>query len=236
MEETERCWYFSGIGPQSGMKPAPLLLVPFREVRHDQPDDCLHYEPWRFAARKWTGRFRRTGMRVCTSSSCSRGAACAAPSTAALRLPRPGAADAGARFGARLHLHSRDAIGHQVTMPTATLRGLLGGSALAETALGASFILGRSLPAARPKACALFEAVAREFRLRPPGRVHACSPTPRCWRCSSCACAARRTRREAARRARHAGAALPGARRAALPPAPGRCPSTPRRWASAPTT
>ena len=29
------------------MKPAaaPLLLVPFREVRHEQPDDCLHYEP-----------------------------------------------------------------------------------------------------------------------------------------------------------------------------------------------
>jgi len=27
------------------MKPAaaPLLLVPFREVRHEQPDDCLHY-------------------------------------------------------------------------------------------------------------------------------------------------------------------------------------------------
>ena len=28
------------------MKAAPLLLlVPFTEVRHDQPDDCLHYEP-----------------------------------------------------------------------------------------------------------------------------------------------------------------------------------------------
>ena len=25
--------------------PAPLLMVPFREVRHFQPDDCLHYEP-----------------------------------------------------------------------------------------------------------------------------------------------------------------------------------------------
>jgi AraC family transcriptional regulator, transcriptional activator of pobA len=24
---------------------APLLIVPFREVRHFQPDDCLHYEP-----------------------------------------------------------------------------------------------------------------------------------------------------------------------------------------------
>ena len=22
----------------------PLLLIPYREVRHDQPDDCLHYE------------------------------------------------------------------------------------------------------------------------------------------------------------------------------------------------
>ena len=30
--------------------------VPFREVRHDQPDDCVHYEPvaTRFAAMNWT--------------------------------------------------------------------------------------------------------------------------------------------------------------------------------------
>ena len=39
MDAGGTCWYFSG------MKSEPLLLVPFREVRHDRPDDCVHYEP-----------------------------------------------------------------------------------------------------------------------------------------------------------------------------------------------
>ena len=40
------------------MKPAtaPLLLVPFKEIRHYAPDDCLHYEPVgvRGALHDWT--------------------------------------------------------------------------------------------------------------------------------------------------------------------------------------
>ena len=46
MDVSARFGYFSGIAfpPTAAMTASPLLLVPFREVRHDEPDDCLHYE------------------------------------------------------------------------------------------------------------------------------------------------------------------------------------------------
>jgi AraC family transcriptional activator of pobA len=69
--------------------------------------------------------------------------------------------------------YTPDAVGHQVTLPTATLRQLLAGSSLAETELGTSFVLDAMQPQEAGECALLFAQLAREFRDQRPGRVHA---------------------------------------------------------------
>ena len=156
------------------MKPAaPLLLVPFREVRHDQPDDCLHYETvavrgsemdWTIPAHRHEGlhQFQMLEQGRVSGSIDGQPFDAAAP---VLLLLAPGSVHG--------FTYTRDAVGHQVTIPSTTLQQLLGGSSLAENELGTSFVLAGGQPEAAAECARLFATIAREFRAQSPGRVHA---------------------------------------------------------------
>ncbi len=155
------------------MKAAPLLLVPFREVRHDQPDDCLHYESvavrgtemdWTIPAHRHAGLHQFQWLAQGSVRGTIDGRDFEAQAPAMLML----APDSVHGFS-----YTPDAVGHQVTLPTATLQQLLGGSSLAQTELGASFVLHGLQPGDAAECAALFERLASEFQGRHPGRVHA---------------------------------------------------------------
>ena len=156
------------------MKPAPLLLVPFREVRHDQPDDCVHYEAvavrgqemdWTIPAHRHEGlhQFQLLARGTVRGSIDGREFEAAAP---LLLMVAPGSVHG--------FTYSRDAVGHQLTVPTGTLKQLLGGSELAQDTLSASFLVdGETAAAAAGDSVRQFETLAREFLADAPGRVHA---------------------------------------------------------------
>jgi AraC family transcriptional activator of pobA len=158
------------------MKPvaAPLLLVPFREVRHAQPDDCLHYEPvtvrgklhdWTIPAHRHDSLHQFQFLERGSASATIDGEQheLAAP---AIMMLAPGSIH-GFRY-------AKDSTGHQATVPTATLRRSLEGAALLEGLLDQSFATSAIAPAGDAGECAaLFEALAREFRGSAPGRVQA---------------------------------------------------------------
>jgi AraC family transcriptional regulator, transcriptional activator of pobA len=65
-------------------------------------------------------------------------------------------------------------VGHQLTVPTGTLRQLLGGSGFAQDTLASSFLVdGTAAQGVADESVRRFEALAREFRGGAPGRVHA---------------------------------------------------------------
>jgi AraC family transcriptional activator of pobA len=174
MEKRHGGWYFSGIDHNGPMKPAPLINVPFREVRHDQPDDCLHYEAvevrgremdWTIPAHRHEGlhQFQLLAEGAVRGTIDGQSFEAAAP---LLLMIAPGSVHG--------FTYTRASVGHQVSVPTATLRQLLGGSELAADALGATFIVsGAPAESAAGDVLRAFEAVAREFRGNAPGRVHA---------------------------------------------------------------
>jgi AraC family transcriptional regulator, transcriptional activator of pobA len=152
------------------MKPDPLLIVPFREVRHDQPDDCLHYESvavrgaemdWKIPAHRHEGlhQFQILEQGVLRGTIDGRDFTVEAP---ALLLMAPGSVHG--------FTYSRDAVGHQVTLPTGTLRTLLGDSALVSSALAGSFVIALQEKA---EVAPLFAQLAREFSASAAGRVPA---------------------------------------------------------------
>lgn len=155
------------------MKTAPLLLVPFKEVRHDQPDDCLHCESvavrgnemdWTIPAHRHEGlhQFQFLAQGAVRGSIDGRDFEATAP---ALLMLAPGSVHG--------FVYTRDAVGHQVTVPTQTLQRLLGDAQFVGTELSASFVLP-GLGSNDERECqALFERIAREFRQQGTGRVHA---------------------------------------------------------------
>ena len=150
---------------------APLLLVPFREVRHDQPDDCLHYEPVAVRGQEmdWTiPAHRHEGLHQIQflERGSIRGTVDGKPVQAqapALLLIAPGSVHE--------FTHTSDTRGHQLTIPTATLQKLLAGTQLADAGLAGSFVLTALAPSARDECAALFEMLAREFHGHGTGRV-----------------------------------------------------------------
>lgn len=159
------------------MKPAaaaPLLLVPFREVRHEQPDDCLHYEPvavrgrlhdWTIPAHRHDALHQFQLLEHGSASATIDGTehAIVAP---AIVMVAPGSVH-GFRY-------ARDSAGHQVTVPTAMLRQALQGAGKLEAQLAQSFVMDG--PALGPDVVVcgrLFETLAGEFRASNPGRVQA---------------------------------------------------------------
>jgi AraC family transcriptional activator of pobA len=155
------------------MSTSPLLLVPFREVRHDEPDDCLHYESvavrgaemdWTIPAHRHEGLHQFQFLQHGSVRGTIDGQDFEALAPVMLLLA-PGSVHG--------FTYTRDAVGHQVTLPTTTLRQLLGGSSLVDDELGTSCVLPRLQGADEAECAGLFEQVAREFRAQHPGRVHA---------------------------------------------------------------
>ena len=156
------------------MKPAPLLLVPFREVRHDQPDDCVHYESvavrgeemdWTIPAHRHEGlhQFQLLARGSVRGTIDGRAFEASAP---VLMMVAPGSVHG--------FTYSRDAVGHQLTVPSATLKQLLAGSELAQEALAASVVVdGDAALQAADAGRAQFETLAAEFRDHAAGRVYA---------------------------------------------------------------
>lgn len=149
-----------------------LRLVPFREVRHEQPDDCIHYEPvsTRFREMNWTipahcheglHQFKLLTHGRLEGSIDGRALAVAAP---AMVVMAPGS----------MHgfTYSHDAAGHQVTIPSATLRRLLDGLSKTEDWIGSSFVLDQLAQADSSRIDELFAQIAREFNAHEPGRIH----------------------------------------------------------------
>lgn len=152
---------------------APLLLVPYREVRHEQPDDCLHYESvavrgqemdWTIPAHRHDGlhQFQLLAQGAVHGTIDGRAFEARAP---LLLLIAPGSVHG--------FTYTPDAVGHQVTLPSATLRQLLGGSDLADGELGASFVLPGMQAGDAAQCTALFARIAAEFRAQQAGRAHA---------------------------------------------------------------
>ncbi|MES3002089.1 MAG: AraC family transcriptional regulator, partial [Pseudomonadota bacterium] len=156
------------------MKPPAHLLVPFREVRHDLPDDCIHYESVavRGAEMDWTiPAHRHEGLHQfqLLAAGAVEGTIDALPFQAAapaMLMLAPGSVHA--------FRYARESVGHQLTLPTGTLEQLLAGSALAASQLGSSYAIGGESVAACAAECVwLFESLAREFASSDAGRAHA---------------------------------------------------------------
>jgi hypothetical protein len=96
-------------------------MVPFREVRHFQPDDCLHYEPLRVRGRmhRWTiPAHRHEGLHQ--FELLERGSVIATIDGVSHSLTSPAAwmVSPGTMHGFRYHEASA---GHVVTVPSAML-------------------------------------------------------------------------------------------------------------------
>jgi AraC family transcriptional regulator, transcriptional activator of pobA len=152
----------------------PLLMVPFREVRHDQPDDCLHYEPvavrgqlhhWTIPAHRHEGlhQFQLLERGGATAIIDGQQHVVTAP---AIMMLAPGSVHS--------FVYAPDSMGHQITLPSATLQSALKGAAQLEPQIGHSFVLGaRELGNGVADCARLFEALCLEFHGSSPARVQA---------------------------------------------------------------
>ncbi len=150
------------------------LAVPFREVRHDQPDDCLHFETiaLRGALHQWAiPPHRHEGLHQL--QWLSQGAVVATIDGVVHRLQAPAGLmlAAGAVHGFD---YAPDSVGQQVTVPSAALRAGLGNAPVLGARLAQSLVLGPALDADRTyQVLALFAALADEFNNARPGRSEA---------------------------------------------------------------
>jgi AraC family transcriptional regulator, transcriptional activator of pobA len=151
-----------------------LLMVPFREVRHFQPDDCLHYEPidvrgrlhqWTIPAHRHDGlhqfKLLERGSMVATIDG-----GCHKLRAPAALMVAPGVMH-GFAFGS-------NSAGHVVTVPTPLLRRVLAPSSQLVARFGRPIILRKSdIGADVDELRELFVRLAREFQRRRPGRAEA---------------------------------------------------------------
>ena len=149
-------------------------MVPFREVRHFQPDDCLHYETialrgrlhdWTIPAHRHLGLHQihllATGSVRASIDGVKQNLA--AP---ALWMLAPGTVHA--------FVYAPGSTGQQVTLPSRALAQALAPSPNLEARLAQSIIVDRAAFGGNANECAgLFDAVAREFAQSDPGRVEA---------------------------------------------------------------
>ena len=157
------------------MKPAaPLLMIPFREVRHDQPDDVLHYEPIhvRGQLHQWTiPAHRHEGLHQ--FQLLVRGSVKASLDGELHEFKAPFAlmVAPGVVHG---FVYARDSVGHQVTMPSVALRALLSHAPELRQRLGQAIVTdGANLVGEAGSCEALFLRLADEFAHSQPGRAEA---------------------------------------------------------------
>jgi AraC family transcriptional regulator, transcriptional activator of pobA len=153
--------------------PGSLLMVPFREVRHFQPDDCLHYEPIgiRGKLHHWTIPVHRH-EELHQFELLERGAVVATIDGIRYELTAPAAwmVAPGVMHG---FAYEPDSAGHKVTMPTALLRSIPA-PASRPGRLGRPIVLRKSdIGADAGELRELFAQLAREFQGRRSGRAEA---------------------------------------------------------------
>ncbi len=153
---------------------APLLLVPFREVRHGQPDDVLHYEPVtvRASQYQWTiPAHRHDGLHQ--FQLLMRGSVSATLDGITTRFEAPFAmmVSPGVVHG---FAYDRDSAGHQMTLPTAALRSYFAHAPALLQALNQPIMVDRvAMGSTAPAGENLFAALAGEFHGHQPGRTEA---------------------------------------------------------------
>jgi AraC family transcriptional regulator, transcriptional activator of pobA len=156
----------------ASLRSAPLMMVPFREVRHFQPEDALHFESinvrgqqyeWTIPAHQHDGlhqfQLLTHGSAVATLDG--------EPMT--LQAPMALMVAPGVVHG---FVYERDTVGQQVTVPTASLQAWLGPASTLEMQLHTS--IGVRLHDKGTAECeALFGQLAREYAGMAPGRAEA---------------------------------------------------------------
>jgi AraC family transcriptional regulator, transcriptional activator of pobA len=172
MEFSVRLLHFSDLGDNSEMAAGSLLLVPFSEVRHDLPDDCLHYESvairgaemdWKIPAHRHDGLHQLQLLERGHVRGTIDGSSFDAEAPLMLML---------APNSVHGFSYAKDSVGHQLTIPTATLRRLLGDLEFGQAALGSSFVISAPGHGAAEIA-SLFQQLSREFVGSSTGRVAA---------------------------------------------------------------
>lgn len=151
-----------------------LLMVPFREVRHFQPDDYLHYEPIhvRGTLHQWTIPAHQH-EELHQFQFISQGTVKATLDGEQLVLKAPAAImiAPGVVHG---FVYERDSIGQQVTVPTASLKTFIGASSSLAEQLGRSILIAQEDMAGHTDECRhLFDLLELEFTARKAGRVEA---------------------------------------------------------------
>lgn len=159
--------------------PAPnrrpdALAIAFREVRHDQPDDCLHVEAIavRGALHQWAiPAHRHEGLHQL--QWLSQGAVVARIDGVVHRLQAPAALmlAAGAVHGFD---YAPDSAGQQVTVPSALLQAGLASAPGLAARLGQTLVLGADRMAGQAAQIeSLLSALSDEFHQARPGRSEA---------------------------------------------------------------
>jgi len=161
---------------------APLLMIPFREVRHFQPEDSLHYEPVNVRAQlhEWTiPAHRHDGLHQFQLLTQGSALATLDGEPVELRAPTALMVAPGVVHG---FVYERNSVGQQVTVPTASLRALLGSAPALDERLRRSILvtheamegeMGGDKDECRDECIELFGLLAREFARSRPGRAEA---------------------------------------------------------------
>jgi AraC family transcriptional activator of pobA len=181
MDERVPSLYISGIRLRPAcahrfMKPAaPLLMIPFREVRHDQPDDVLHYEPIKVRGKlhQWTIPTHRHED-LHQFQLLIRGGMSATLDGEQLELQAPLAlmVTPGVVHG---YTYQHNSVGYQVTLPSSALRSLLASSPALLPRLDQLLLVpAPELSEEDAMECeALFQNLGAEFERSRPGRAEA---------------------------------------------------------------
>lgn len=154
---------------------APLLMIPFREVRHDQPDDVLHYEPinvrgklhhWTIPAHRHQGLHQfqllvRGGVRAMLDGE-----------QLELEAPMALMVAPGVVHG---FVYRQDSAGYQATLPSSMVRLLLSGSPAMLSRLDQTILVPpQDMLVGDATECeALFQRLGAEFEHSRPGRAEA---------------------------------------------------------------
>ena len=150
------------------------MMVPFREVRHFQPEDSLYYEPIKVRGQQyeWTiPAHRHEGLHQ--FQLLTQGSALATLDGEQLELRAPAAlmVSPGVVHG---FVYERSSVGQQVTVPTESLRSWLGTAPALDAQLRQSIHVPPDRIGGDLEECKdLFASLAREFAQSRPGRAEA---------------------------------------------------------------
>ena len=149
-------------------------MVPFKEVRHFQPEDSLYWEPINVRGQQygWTiPAHQHAGLQQ--FQLLTQGSAVATLDGGQVEMQAPAAlmVAPGVVHG---FVYERSSVGQQVTVPTESLRSWLGAAPVLDAQLRRSIHVQRSSIGGDLDACGqLFALLAREFAQSRPGRAEA---------------------------------------------------------------